>query len=163
MGMDIHMYIVQDGKTIKKNVFDGRNTDWFLNLMKRYDNEYIYFPSKSGLSPQSSKEVIDEYKKDEDSWFGLNYINIFEFMEWFEKYRPDLEAGWVTTYEKWRYVKKGEIPELKHYLDKEDNINDMHFIEIENKYDCSSWLYDYIIENDETITGKADIVYWFDN
>lgn len=162
MGMDIHMHLVQNGQYIKKNIFDRRDREWFSNLSGEGDDfEYNELSFYYGISPQSPKEINPEelIKK---GYFNLFYINVKDFKEWFEKYRPDIDAGWVTTYDKWRIENKNYVPEyINHYLDKEDNINNMHFITITNPYDSSAWLYQYLIENE--IPDEADITYWFDN
>lgn len=84
------------------------------------------------------------------------------FKAWFLAYRPDKDAAWVNTYDKWRIENKNYVPEdPKHYLDKDDDIRDMHFIEFEDEYNCSRWLYNYLEDNDIPLT--ADIVYCFDS
>ena len=85
---------------------------------------------------------------EKSGYFDFRAIKVNDYINWFRKYRPDKDAGWVSTYDKWRIENKGYIPEdIDHYLDPEANPADMHFIEIEKKYDCAKWLYDYIIDN----------------
>ena len=162
MGMDIHMNLVKDSEYLKRDIFDGRDPEWFLNLCQRgWQDEYNKLNINFGLCPQSPKEINQEelIKK---GYFDFCYINVKDFKEWFVEYRPDRDAGWVTTYDKWRIENKNYIPEyIDHYLSKEDNINDMHFITITNPYDSSAWLYHYLIKNE--IPDEADITYWFDN
>lgn len=162
MGMDIHLYIFKNKECIAENIFDGRNTTWFNNMMGRGDNEvYDYLPLDYGVSDEVSE---DWYRLHEDpaSYFGHHYINVKEFKDWFLKYRPDVDAGWVTRYEAWAYEHKGIEPgcfqkKLKH----NDIIEDMKFITVTNQYDCSAWLYSYLVDNN--IPDDATIQYCFDN
>lgn len=160
MGVDIHMNVVLGKKIVAKSIFDGRNSEWFDNLqLNNYDNEYDYLNIRFGFSPQ----IPDDMKKEgsDQFYYGHHYFNVGEFLSWFQKYRPDRDAGWVTTYDKWRIENKGYVPEdVQHFLYKEDNREDMHFVEFINPYDCSGWLYKYLINNN--IDREADVTYWFD-
>lgn len=161
MGMDISMYIVKDGKYVEKNIFDGRNREWFQNLQNEgWDDCYNNLDIIFGISPQAPTELNIE-KMQRNGYFGFYHIKVKRFKEWFRKYRPDRDAGWVSTYDKWRIENKGYVPnDVAHFLSADDNIEDMHFVEIINPYDCSAWLYRYLIEHD--IDDNADITYWFD-
>ena len=165
MGVDISMYIVKDKKDISNTssswgIFDGRNSIWFNNLQQIGDNEiYNYLNIKPGIS----KQAPDDFSKYKNlDYYGFNYISVKDFKDWFIKYRPDIDAGWISTYDKWRMEKKGYEPDyLPKYLDKDDDINDMHFVEYETIWDdCSIWLYNYLIDN--KVPDEADITYWFD-
>lgn len=162
MGVDIHMYIVKNNEYLAKNIYNGRNSEWFGNLQgEGWNDEYDELPIKYGYSNQTPKDYKEQYNKN-NYYYGFCYINVKDFKDWFIKYRPDKDAGWVTTYEKWKIAEKGWVPDdIKHSLDKNDNINDMHFIEIVDDYDCSKWLYNYC--NDHSIPDDADIIYCFDN
>lgn len=163
MGLDSHMYIVKNKKYIKEDIFDGRNTEWFCNMMGDGNaDEYDTLPIHYGISTQAP----DEYAKEFGDWcFGFNYIKVKDFKDWFEKTRPDKDAGWVARYDKWAYENKGIEPkEIYHYLsclDDEVDKSEFEFIEVENKWDCSRWLYNYLIHN--VISDEADIQYAFDN
>jgi hypothetical protein len=161
MGMDIWLNLVKNGKYVKQNIFDGRDSDWFANLRKEGDDEeYEYLNTGYGYSDQAPAEYKEKYNKEND-YFDFYYVSVKDFKEWFEKYRPDKKAGWATTYEKWRIENKGLIPEvLPIYIPEDANMADMHFIEYENKYDCSKWLYNYLVDND--IEDDVDIAYCFD-
>lgn len=166
MGMDIHMNIVYNGEVIAKDIFDGRNTNWFLNL-QGCDNDfgYSYLPTVVGVSPQATEEHYKAYEnRIDNTYFGFYYIKVKDFLKWFIKYRPDLEAGWVSTYDKWlverKHAKLDDI-EIYTYLPDDVNLNDMHFIEVEKEYENSDWLYHYLIDN--KIPEDADINYYFDN
>ena len=161
MGVDIHMSIIsKDGESRCENIFDGRDTEWFDNISGNYCSEfYQNFPLRNGL-PDTIPEII---KKDQESgdFYNFFHVNVGEFLEWFLATRPDVDAGWVCTYDKWLYEKKNIIPELAHWLDEEDNPYDFHFIEIENPWDTTRWLYEFITERKD-ITSDDYIVYYFD-
>lgn len=153
------------GNILEDNLYDGRNSEWFNNLQGHGGNDdYDYLPKVWGKCvPDAVK--FDEEALSKDYYYGFNYVNAWDFIEWFEKYRPDLDAGWVTTYEKWRIEKKHYIPdEVYHYLPNDANKNDYHFIEFQNKFDCSLYLYNYLIDNYKTIYYFKDlwICYYFD-
>lgn len=162
MGMDIHLFIVKNKEYIAEDIFDGRNSTWFNNLQGRgYDEEYDSLPRNYGISDEAPEEWTHHYE-DKSSYFGHYYLNVKEFKDWFLKYRPDEDAGWVTRYEAWAYKHKGIEPEyLQKKLSHDDIIKDMKFIKITNKYDCSAWLYCYLIDND--IPDDATIQYCFDH
>ena len=154
------MHIVKNKEYIKKNIFDGRNSEWFANLQGNgWDNIYDTFPSNYGIGKQAPED-IDVEKLEHNGYFGFYSISVKDFIEWFVQFRPDVDAGWVHTYDKWLYETKEVIPEVNHYLDSDERIEDMFFITIENKYDCSAWLFNYLNENN--IDEDADIIYWFD-
>ena len=161
MGMDIHLYIVRNKEYIAENIFDGRNTEWFNNIMGTgNDDVYDSFPAYYGVSNETPDAFSKEFN---DDWcFGFRYLSVKEFKDWFLEKRPDKDAGWVTRYEAWAYEHKGIEPEyLKKELTKDDVIKDMKFITVTSKYDCSAWLYCYLVDND--IPDNATIQYAFDH
>lgn len=162
MGVDIHMDILHNGEVIKKDIFDGRNSEWFNNLQpdRGWDDEYGLLNICYGYPDETPEDYIKRYE-DKRTYFGRHYIKVQDFVEWFWTYRPDKKAGWVTTYDKWRIENKGYIPEdLPTCLYKDDIIEDMHFITYENRWDCSKWLVEYLMGNE--IPVDAYIVYCFD-
>lgn len=166
MGMDIHISIVKDGKIIAQDIFDGRNTAWFNNMMQRgTDLEYDYMPANCGVSPQAPKEIETEYN--EDFMFGQHYISVLDFKNWFDTYKPHLNAGWITVYDKWVWDKKGIKPadvrydDIRRTIPEDEPAYNWCFIEYEKECDCSHWLMIYLIENE--IPNDADITYCFDH
>ena len=161
MGVDIHMYIVKNKEYIAKDIFDGRNTTWFNNMQGRGNDEvYDFLPLGYGISDEAPEDWTKHYE-DRQSYFGHHYINVGKFKDWFLKYCPNEDAGWVTRYEAWAYKYKGIMPEyLQKKLDKDDVIADMEFITVTNQYDCSAWLCKYLIDNN--IPNDAIIQYCFD-
>jgi hypothetical protein len=155
------MYICKDKSYIVEDIFEGRNSEWFGNMQKEGEDEvYDSLPIKRGVSDEAPDAFSEEFS---DDWcFGFRYLNVKEFKHWFIEKRPDEDAGWVTRYEEWAYENKGIEPVyLQKRLDHDDIIEDMRFIEVTNKYDCSAWLYDYLVNNH--IPDVAIIQYCFDN
>lgn len=146
MGMDIHIHIFRGNEVIAKEIYDGRNSEWFRNLQgDGWDNVYdsLDYYKHYGL-PEEAPEWIKE-TLNKDGYFGHFYLKVGDFITWFEEHHPERDAGWVTTYDKWRIERQNYIPEdVKHYLDEDDIIEDMHFVEFEKKYDNSKWLYYYV-------------------
>ena len=165
MGVDIHMNIIKDGKIIFPDIFDGRNSEWFNNLQgKGWSYEYNHLPEYTGIPENCPEKIKDDFKKPMScGYYGFHYMTVGDFKKWYIKYRPDLKAGWASTYDKWRIEHKRYIPEceLPQYLGKEYNKEDMHFVEYIDYYECSRWLYKYLNEKD--IPNDAYISYYFDH
>lgn len=161
MGVDMHLYICKNKKYIAEDIFDGRNSEWFRNIQGEGNDEvYNSLPLSYGISDQAPAHFSDSFKG-EMGYYGFHYIKVSDFCDWFIKHRPDEDAGWVTTYEKWAYENKGIKPEyLRRSLTKDDVIEDMKFITITNEYDCSAWLYCYLVDNN--IPDDAVVQYCFD-
>lgn len=164
MGVDIHMSIIKDKEYVAKDIYNGRNSEWFNNLQERGDAyEYDFLPIAyyNCFPKEDTPEDLNIEKLQEDGYYGFRTIKVDDYVNWFEKYRPDKDAGWVTTYDKWRIENKGYVPEeVSHYLDPDDNPADMHFVVIEKKYDNAKWLYNYIMNKE--INFDAYIIYYFD-
>ena len=168
MGVDIHMYIIRGNKMVAENIFDGRNPDWFNNLQGKYSgNEYDTLPVSFGV-PREIPSGLESaaISSIDNCYYGHAYMVVQEFCEWFEKARPDRDAGWVTIREKWLIENKGHDPEIyiKPELDRNDILENMCFIEYKHEYDCSAWLYTYLKNKMEQGTIKKDdvIFYYFD-
>lgn len=165
MGVDIHMYVVKDKKVvadIATDIFDNfRNYEWFDNISRNEEpGAYEYFTSEYGISKQAPDEIVKE--STDFGCYDRFSITVKDFINWFRRYRPDKDAGWVTTYEKWQYENYSKIPyEICHYLPENANINDMHFIEMVNVHEPARELYEYLMK--DSIPMDADIVYWFDH
>ena len=165
MGVDITMSIIRGNEYIKENIFDGRNSEWFNNLEGRgWDDEYDHLLTDYGIPDEVPNKIKDHFDNKIDyGYYDFHYITVFEFKKWFKTYRPDLKAGWVSTYDKWKWEHKHIAPkDPKHYLDEDDDLRDIHFIEYDDKYECSGWLYDYLIDNKKEIEDTDIIIYYFD-
>ena len=161
MAVDIHMHIVEDYQIIKEDIFDGRDYEWFDDITLKDKDIYKKLNIKAGFSPKTPKNWIEYISKLD--YYDFYYFKVDDFLDWFTEYRPDLDAGWVHTYTKWKMEQYDYIPsedEFYHYLDKEHIPEDMHFVTIANKYDCNYWLFEYLIKND--ISRTADVIYYFD-
>ena len=161
MGMDIHTYICdEDGVVQHKDIWEGRNSDFFANLSgKGYDRAYDKLPVEYGLSKNLEAELSEDEKK---YCFDFRHIQVGKFIEWFEKYRPDVTAGWCTKFEAWLYKTKGIAPEeLSERLYEDDIVEDREFIVVEKVYDCARDLYDFF--KDYEINPNYYLNYFFDN
>lgn len=165
MGVDIYMFIVKNKTIIKNNIYTGRNSEWFDNISDRiHTNIYNDFPTIYGWSPATPEILKTRYSR-KKGYYDFYHFKVKYFIEWFERFKPDTDAGWVTTYEKWLYETKGIIPNYLHHQlsDVSDEVwfceKDWQFIEVKNNYDCSRWLYDYLIDN--KIDPNADVTYCF--
>jgi len=165
MSSDIHMHIISNSGEYKYNdLFDGvRNYEWFDNICDKYHSNFCYdsFPKTSGI-PDFAPEAVKKDKEDV-GYFDFFYVKVGEFLEWFNRLRPDVDAGWVSTYEMWLYQAKGIAPdEIPHELDEDCNALDYHFMEIEDPEDMSRVLFEFIVDHKDI--GLEDyIIYYFDN
>jgi hypothetical protein len=174
MGVNIHMSLVRDdGILLIPDLYDGRNYEWFDNLQQKGDNElYDKLPIKYGIPENVPPHILEDYNSGD--YYEFHYLQSQEYILWFNKYRPDIDAGWITTYDKWRYENKGEIPELCHYLPTDANLHDMQFIEVQNPYNIDSYIMTIISnwwethkhmingENHNDPPHKVYLVYYFD-
>ena len=166
MGVDIHIFIVKKNKKAKR-IYEGvRCSEWFDDICGRgWHDEYGKLSIHKGISPFSDDEIKDDYEnRRERYYYGFHYFNVGEFREWFVKYRPNIKAGWVTTYDNWRIKNNKWFPDeddLSHFMIPDVNPDDQFFIEYEDPYDMSANLYNLL--NDNKITDDADITYYFDH
>lgn len=94
-----------------------------------YDALYSLF--QCGLPEQATDE--DRRNINELGYYNPYHINLKDYLEWFVKYKPEVDAGWFSTYDCWRIDNKHWYPHdesIKHYLDSDDNIHDWHFREV---------------------------------
>ena len=165
MGMDITLRILdKNGKFLTEDIYDGRNREWFNNMSGKYitDEAYSHLPLGYGTLDFFPNEWL-EMEQDRD-YFDFRYISVKEYRNWYMKYNPSYQAGWVNRYTEFLMKYKGYTPEygidLYQELDKEDVIEDMVWVEFNAEYDNSTWLYNYLNENN--IPNDAWIVYCFD-
>lgn len=145
MGIDITMHLIsKEGDIIVANIFEDRDYRWFENISENgEDIEYDYFPCKHGAPENLSLELIFEaYCTDYN--YGFRYVNVKDFIEWYQEKRPNEDAGWVSTYEKYLYDNKGIAPkDVCRCLD-EIPIgvkDDFHFLVFEKEHEPSRTLY----------------------
>ena len=165
MGRDIHMQVFKRDKNNKLNIFeeeifDGRNSDWFNNLVGNgWDNEYDFLPTYWGVpedAPEKYKEIYENRK--DNCYFDFRYFRVIDFLNWYNKYKPYLKAGWATRYEEWICRVKNMPLEYLPISKPDDDGDEYTFIEYENKNDCSKWLYEYIKEKE---LGFEDIIFYY--
>lgn len=170
MGVDIHMALVRnDGKILIKDVYDGRNSEWFSNLQRNgLNDEYYSLPDKPGIPEFAPAFIKEDYEgAPQNGYYGFAYMSFQDYAKWYEEYKPQFDAGWVSTYDKWRMEKKGYIPEdVLHYFPEDANPVDLHFIEFTNPYDPNTCVinavYKYFLENEEDYPCQAYLIYYFD-
>ena len=166
MGMDMTIHVIRGKEFIEKDFFNGRKREWFDNMRDRgNEEEYDFLPVSYGLPSEVPDEVLADFQK-EDCYFDFRYMTVRDYIDWYRKYRPDLNGGWVTSYDRWRIEKKGHVPANPiHYLSQEvidANGGDLHFVTWEDPFDCARWLYNVLMDCCEI--GQDDlIVYYFDN
>ena len=156
MGKDSHIYIMKDGKRLSKNLYDGRNYEWFNNMAGNgNDAEYNHLPVKYGVC----EEADDDFKEleDEKGYFDFRYIRVGDFKSWYWDYDPTAKAGYFSEYDIWRIKYKGYIPEDPPTYKTEDaNI----FYSYEDPYEPSKVIFDYVTDNH--ISDDAYLCYCFD-
>ena len=172
MGMDIHTYIVDENGKIKyTDLYEGRNSEWFADLTERAEHNMAYanWNPDYGLSKNFDPNTDPKYincKIDEDirKWcFDFRNIKVGDFIKWYKKSKPYIEAGWCTKYEAWLYHNKGVVPDyLAKELSEYDIVADREFIEVNNPYDPATVIYNFIMEH-EDIEDDDYFNYFFDN
>ena len=166
MRKNIYIFIVGKQGVIKSSIYPGRSHVWFDQLTDEGNYlDYINLPIVFGWSPFTPENFKTRYSRDE-GYYDHYHFKVKYFIEWFEKYRPDKDAGWVSTYDKWQYENKGVKPH-KVYQELSEIASepwfcekDWHFIELEKEYDFSKLLYNFIKKN--KIDENADVTYCFD-
>ena len=160
MGMDITLRLLdKNGKFLTEDIYDGRNREWFNNMSGKYitDEAYSHLPLGYGTLDFFPNEWL-EMEQDRD-YFDFRYISVKEYRNWYMKYNPSYQAGWVNRYTEFLMKYKGYTPEygidLYQELDKEDVIEDMVWVEFNAEYDNSTWLYNYLDENN--IPNRIDV------
>ena len=172
MGRDIHLNIVRDGRVVDREIYNGRNYEWFDNMAGKGDSEeYDYLNVQYGIPKNLEDEtILSDHNEHGNGYFDFRYITVGDFIDWARAYQPWRHATWATTYEAWTIINKGRLPEFdKICLSSDDNVADMQFVEYENPHDPSLWLFDYLTEGKcEAFEGgkpsRTDLlVYYFDN
>ena len=172
MGMDMSMFIVKDKRILANDIFEGRNSDWFRQMQGLCYGEndefahlhpYYNFEANGHTPDNLLKQYTEPLENDEICYyFDHRSIMVKDYLKWFDKYCPDIHAGWVRVYDAWAYKKKDIYPsEYYNYLPEGCIEKDWTFLTWEDKYDCSRWLAEWLRENN--ILDDAWIVYCFDN
>ena len=160
MGVDIHTYIVKDKKVIAKDLYEGRNSEWFQNLQHGNDYEYEKFQwyKNYDFSNQAPEEFKEKYTQS-NGYYGFFYISVKDFKDWYKETSPWKKAGWASTYDAWAIKNKGYVPDyLSHYKNEDEDV----FIEYIDEYEPSNVIYEYLIDKKNNIPDDADIQIFFD-
>ena len=164
MGMDIWVNVVnKNGEYVKKDLFDGRNRTWFCKINDEED-EYAYvnwiYEYDLGFVPTDVKEIFNS--EEYTGYFGFKAVKVADLLNWYDRYRPDVDAGWIRKYEKWQWENKGIAPEgIYHYYDNEMNLNDWVWVENLPKEDeCIKVVIDQIDNNQ--VNPNDYVIFYFD-
>lgn len=164
MGMDIWIHVVnKNGKYVKKDLFDGRNRTWFCKINDEED-EYAYvnwiYDYNADFVPADIKKIFNS--EEYTGYFGFKAVKVADLLKWYEKYRPDLDAGWIRKYDKWQLTVKGIVPEVVyHYFDNDMNTNDWEWTEYIPKAD--DFIKEVIKElHDNKVKSDDFVIIYFD-
>lgn len=167
MGVDIDMMIMrEDGTVVMKDMFMGRNYDWFEKL-QLCSGEEIYdefLPTFSGIPSFSPKSLQQAYVEgEEEGCFGFHFMKVEDYLNWYDTYKPNIDAGWVSAYEKWKIERKNWKPEyLNRYRPEDAAPGDAFFVECEVACNDTG-IVEQIRDNEDVMRNKNQywIVYYF--
>lgn len=159
MGVDIHCELYRNGKWNEIDLDGYRNSEWFRSLggYSVIDPAYNHLP----YLPFTEVDKAREKELTPDGCYGFIMFNFRELVEWFRKYRPDFQAGWVSVYDKWMLDNKNEIPKDV-YMDipEHSHRDNWVFAEWYDEYDPMLWFLEKLKEND--VDGNENILIYFD-
>ena len=127
MGMDIWIHVAdKDGNFVKEDLWDGRNSNWFNKIIHE-DDEYEFvhwiYNDQADFVPDEIKKNFDD-SEENFGYFGFKAVKVADLLNWYDRYRPDVDAGYIRKYDKWKWENKGIAPNnIYHYYD-EDMSND---------------------------------------
>ena len=163
MGMDIWVHVVnKNGEYVKKDLFDGRNRTWFCKINDEED-EYEYvkwiYNYDADFVPADIKEIFNS--KEYTGFYGFKAVKVADLLNWYDKYRPDVDAGWIRRYDRWKWENKTIAPEyISYYFD--DSMDYIDWIWTENlpkKDDCIKVIIDEI-DNNQVNPNDFVIIYF---
>ena len=160
MGIDIHVKIVRDA-AIVLDIDMGRNYSWFSKIQNE-ENEYGYlnwqYNPEYDAIPQEVREDLDK-----GDW-GFRFCNVAEFVDWFYKYKPNINAGWIRKKDAWLFNKKGIAPE-DYYDELEEGciVADWEFCEFPATDDCAEDIVKEIESRPFLNREHSYLVFYFDN
>lgn len=171
MGMDIHMRLIKKstGFVIFDDLYDGRNSEWFNNLIgSGYGEVYDKLFWEKGLPDCITEGTDFEAYHNSRDWgaFGFQWIPAQDYVEWYEVYRPQVDAGYVTEWENWAYENGRYNPfesGIAHYIG--DSANKDHYIfrEFVNNYCPDTRVYDKITSLVNEDINDCIIFMWLDH
>lgn len=142
----------------------GRDYEWFDNLRGTgFDVEYDYLDYRYDYKIRN--EILDkDFPKDNlyECGYDYNAIDVKDYLEWYNKYKPYYKAGWVSKYDKWLYDKKGIVPnDDKVTLYREENDIDKEWLEYEKDYCSDTILVEIIKEVTEKFPNVKYLFFYF--
>lgn len=167
MGVDMDMMVMRDdGAVVMKDMFMGRDSDWFEKL-QMYSCEEIYddfLPAFSGIPSFSPKELQRVYAEYEgEGFYGFHFMKVEDYLNWYDTYKPNIDAGWVSAYEKWKIERRHWKPEyLTRYRPEDAAPDDVFFVECEVLCHDTE-IVEQIRDNEDVMRDKGRywIVYYF--
>lgn len=161
MGTDIHVMVVKDGAFVIPEMDMARNYTWFGKIQHEND-EYTYLNWQYNLENDA---IPPEVRKDIDNGcWGFKFCNVAEFVNWFEKYKPDLDAGWIRKREAWLLDNKGVIPyDYEYELPENCVIEDWEFREFPASGDFAEDIITEIKSRPFLDREHSYLVFYFDN
>lgn len=167
MGLDMSAVVIKaDGYRFNDKEYIGgaRNSSMFLDIQHEegvYENLPV-FKKYFDENIIKDKEFLKQYN---DDWtFGHTMIKIDDLYKFCEKYHPERDAFWMTTYDKWLYENHRINPseyDFSHYLEESDVIEDMHFVEVEKWWEVFSYLVKQFKK--DKVPKNAYLCYCFDH
>lgn len=165
MSVDITMKIVdKNGKTVVNNICEGiRNRIWFDNLSHCSDRLYENFPVKYGLidkldDVENTLKVAGHY--------DFRYISLKDFLNWYNKTKPEIIAAWVRKYDAFLYTNKGiPVEDYSLYLPDDARIEDFVWLEFQRSDDFCYLIYKDIVSNLNISSLNLEeyyLIYYFD-
>ena len=170
MGVDIHMKLIhKDGEMINSNLYDGRDSEWFDNLINNgFDITGVYNELQKYIEPGLPLNAAEEDKNNLKTvgYYGAHQINLADYKFWYDNYKPHVYAGWVTIYQEWVYLTKGipvEVDAIKLDLTTEDNPANYVFREFTNEHDCNTLIIKQIMNSKNIDISNLDeyIIYFY--
>ena len=146
METKMHMYLATTEKgIISEELYKGHCSEWidtFRGCGSRVEYDILkdYCKSHWGNFPEC------KFTKKENVYFGHHAITVKDYIDWYHKYKPYLDAGWVRKYDAWCYNHKGIIPELIYHHLPACPIEDVEWIEINDNNCPDTYIYKKICE-----------------
>lgn len=167
MAADINMYLVdkRDNSIIlsTKDLFEGRNYEWFENMQQRGSNvAYDYMPVEWDY--EDSDKLPEDCCYNADWTYGHRAIRVDELLKWFTFYKPAEDGVYLTERENWLYESKGIFLEAweRHYPDAEEGAT--IFTVVRKKYEPILHIIDVLCKKIGTQPPEDYYLLWcFDN
>lgn len=163
MSTSIFMDIIDSkGHYLKEDIFRWHSQKWFNNLRKCGDGlAYKTLPAKKGLPNVIPKALQTAYQEKENlGYYDFFYFSIKDFFAWYEAAEPDIQRGYVSSFDEYFYYFKKILP--THIYSSTIGLkcpSDYHYIKIIDPYEWGGWLYRYLHSLD--LSEDSYVVYHF--